>query len=237
MTSVEELRAEYAWRDGHIRRDEWVYSGNTPGEPSVVAEFQAPRPLILKEDEPLEFVIPAHETFTTDGTGGNQENFSLSHNAIDSPSTTSFVLFDDGARVKPDAVDFAADSFDYTSPNTGTTLDAYYVPRDPAAVRFRKVSPKGSVRQDVEEFPTVLAHTRDQSKDPLEFDLDRTPLQPVIPRKYDLQLIVDAPYPVDFEEDARGTEATNALLELPRLQTETKIDGLGGAVKADALEM
>jgi hypothetical protein len=190
---------------------------------------------VLREDREVDLAIPCHETKTTDGNGGDTETFSLANDLLDTPATEALVLYDDGSVVQPDSVDYANDSFDYTDSDTGSTLDVYYIPRDPASVEFRKVAPGGgqTIRQPLSDIPTAIAHTRDQSKDPLDFDLGRSALHGVVPRKWAIQMVVNAPYNVEFEEDSRGTSASNALLSLPRLQTEARVGGLKDAVKAD----
>jgi hypothetical protein len=235
MPSVKERLENAPWQPGTINRGDWEFSTNTTGEKSVVATYQAPRPLRIREDREFALAVPAHETFTVNSTADDQETFSLSHNLLDSPATVSLVLFDDGDTAQPDSIDYAADEFDYTSPNTDTTLDVYYIPRNPASVEFRKVAPGGgnTIEQPLFETPTVIAHTRDQSKDPLSFDLGRTALHDAVPRKWQIQMVVKAPYPVAFEEDTRNTSATNALLSIPKAQTEQRIRGLKDAVKAD----
>ena len=90
-----------------------------------------------------------------------------------------------------------------------------------------------TIEQPLFEMPTVMAHTRDQSKDPLSFDLGRTDLHDAVPRKWQIKMVVNAPYPVAFEDDTRNTSATNALLSIPKAQTEARVRGLKDAVKAD----
>jgi hypothetical protein len=223
------------WESGHLHLNEFDTYQGTAGEESVVAEFRVDRPIILREDRPVSLVVPAYETFTVDGSADNSETFSLSNNLLDSPASENLVLWDDGSRVQPDSIDYANDSFDYTSPNTGTTLDVYYIPRNPAEATLKKVGPGagGGINQELHDWPLALAHTRDQHEDPIEMDMNRTPLQPVVPRKWKVQVVVDAPYTVGYAEDSRGTHADNALLSLPRVKTEDKIEGLASAVKRD----
>jgi len=222
------------WQPGTISRRDWSYSTNTTGEASTVATYQAPRPLRIREDREMDLAVPAYETFDTGGAG-SQETFNLSHNLLDTPATEALVLWSDGSRVQPGSVDYAADSFDYTDGGSVETLDVYYIPRDPADVEFKKVAPGGgaTLEQPLFSIPTAIAHTRDQNEDPLSFDLGRTQLHDTVPRKWQVKMIVDAPYTVQFEEDTRGTSATNALLSIPRAQTESRIQGLKDAVKAD----
>ena len=230
------------WVPGSLTLREFDTQEGTPGEASVVAETKLGRPLQLRDDpdSELRLVLPAYEHFTTNGTADDQETFDLSHNAIDSPSTESFVLYEDGTVVEPDSIDYAAGSFDYTSTGTDTDLDVFYIARDPASVEIRKTAPGagGKVNQTLKEAQTAILHTRDQAQQEVRFGFERTPLQPYLPRKFKLQVVVDAPYTVAFEapERANGTpRARNALLSLPRFQTEARIEGLGSAVKQDMI--
>ncbi|WP_435362753.1 hypothetical protein [Haloarchaeobius sp. DYHT-AS-18] len=235
MSGVQKQLDNAPWRPGYISLRDWSFSANTTGEKSVVATYAAPRPIRLREDREMDLAVPAYESFTVDGTADNTETFNLANDLLDTPVTEALVLWEDGSPVQPDSVDYANNSFDYTSSNTGTTLDVYYIPRNPASVEFEKVAPGGgsTIKQPLFEIPTAIAHTRDQSKDPLSFDLGRTPLQDAVPRKWVVQVSVNAPYTVKFEESTRGTSATNALLSVPRAQTESRIPGLKDAVKAD----
>ncbi|ELY81003.1 hypothetical protein [Natrinema gari] len=230
------------WVPGSVTLREFETQAGTPGEASVVAETQVGRPLQLRDDEDseLRLVLPAHEHRTTNGSADDQETFELDHNLLECPTTESFVLYEDGAVVDPDSIDYDANAFDYTSAGTETDLDVFYVPRDPASVEIRKTAPGagGKVNQTLKEAQTAILHTRDQAQQEIRFGFDRTPLQPYVPRKFRLQVVVDAPYTVAFEapERANGTpRANNALLSLPRLQTEARIEGLGAAVKQDMI--
>ncbi|MFA9418460.1 hypothetical protein [Natrinema sp. HArc-T2] len=230
------------WVPGSLTLREFDTREGTPGGASIVAETKLGRALQFRDDpdSELRLVLPAYEHFTTNGTADDQETFDLSHNAIDSPSTESFVLYEDGAIVEPDSIDYANNSFDYTSSGTDTDLDVFYIARDPASVEIRKTAPDagGKVNQTLKEGQTAILHTRDQAQQEVSFGFDRTPLQPYLPRKFKLQVVVDAPYTVAFEapERANGTpRARNALLSLPRFQTEARIEGLGAAVKQDMI--
>ncbi|WP_435332839.1 hypothetical protein [Haloarchaeobius sp. TZWWS8] len=232
--SVQKQLENAPWKPGYISLRDWTFSTNTTGEKSVVATYAAPRPIRLREDREMDLAVPAYESFTTDGSGTAQTH-SLSHDIIDTPATEALVLWSDGSPVQPGSVDYAANSFDYTDGGAAETLDVYYIPRNPAVVEFEKVAPGGgsTIKQPLFEIPTAIAHTRDQSKDPLSFDLGRTGLQDTVPRKWVVQVSVNAPYTVKFEESTRGTSATNALLSVPRAQTEARVPGLKDAVKAD----
>jgi hypothetical protein len=230
------------WQPGKFALRDFSFEGpNTTGQESVVADIEADRPVALRDDKDadLTLVVPAWETFSTDATADNTETFNLSNNLTDSPSTASLVLWEDGTVVQPDSVDHANDAFDYTSSGTDTTLDVFYVPRDPADVHLKKVVSDGavSIGQNVYEENTAILHSRDQAEQPTEVDVSGSDLERYIPRKSNLQLSVDAPYTVRFEAPARanGTpRATNAIVSVPKFQTEQNVPGLLQAVKADA---
>jgi hypothetical protein len=239
MPGIQQRLDEVPWQPGHINTGEWEFSQNTPDERSTVATYKAPRPIQIREDRALDLAIPAFETFTTDGSGTAQ-TFNLSHSVTDTPATEALVLWakpqsegEPASRFSVDSIDFENNSFTYTDNSVTETLFVYYIPRDPAVVEFTKVAPGGgaTLEQPLFEVPTAIAHTRDQSEDPLSFDLGRTELQDTVPRKWRVNMVVDAPYPVRFSADE--TRATNALVSVPRAQTEARIRGLKDAVKAD----
>lgn len=230
------------WVPGSITLREFDTQSSTPGETSVVAEIKLGRPLQLRDDpdSELRLALPAYEHFTTNGTADEQETFELGHNLVESPTTQDLLIWEDGAVVQPDSIDYGENTFDYTSSGTETDLDVFYIARNPASIEIRKTAPGagGKVNQTLKEAQTAILHTRDQAQQEVRFGFERTPLQPYLPRKFKLQVVVDAPYTVAFEapERANGTpRARNALLSLPRFQTEARIEGLGAAVKQDMI--
>ncbi|DAC85271.1 hypothetical protein [Natrinema versiforme] len=240
--AVEDQLQAVDWTPGSVTLREFNTQEGTPGEASVIAETQVGRALQLRDDpdSELRLVLPAYEHFTTDANADNTETFELANTLVESPTTQDLLIWEDGAVVQPDAVDYGADSFDYTSSGTETDLDVFYVARNPASVEIRKTAPGagGKVNQTLKEAQTAILHTRDQAQQEIMFGFERTPLQPYLPRKFNLQVVVDAPYTVAFEapERANGTpRARNALLSLPRYQTEARIEGLGAAVKQDMI--
>lgn len=234
MTALEDLLGAANWRSGTLSRRQYDTEANTQDERSVVASFQADRPMVIREDRAVDLAIPAHETFTTDGSG-NEETHAVSYNLYETPVTEPLVLFSDGDPVNPDSIDFDADEFTYTDGGAAEELDAYYIPRDPVTIEFRKTAPGGgsTMREKLKQIPSAIAHTRDTAKRDSALSFSFHGLGGVIPRKWRLEVVVDAPYPIEFGEDTRGTTATNALLEVPKLQTEERLRGLKDAVKAD----
>ncbi|MBO4248869.1 hypothetical protein IL252_13675 [Halomicrobium sp. IBSBa] len=234
---MQRLREANTSRD-NITAGDFTFSTGSPGQPTTVAEYQPKRAVSVDGSRPFDLSLVAYETFTTDGTDGNTETFSLSHELIDSNVVTdSLVLYEGDKRVQPDSVDYAGDSFDYTAGGADNTLTAYYTSGAQALVELQKVAPNGT--------PDVLfsadmgmIHRRDQGKEPITVDADQSPLHPFVPADFTLALTITAPYTVAFATDANGsgTEvvATNALTDLPVRGAEGPIDGLKQAVATDA---
>lgn len=212
----------------------------TANQRSLVASYQAKVPLAVREDAATRLSFVTGEEFTTDGTAANAETFSLAHDLVETKNTQNFVLYEGGARVQPDSVDYAADSFDYTDDGTGNTLHAFYVARDPGAVTIERVAPKsGSQVSDlVGEDTTAGLADRDQNKEPVEFDFMH-PLDAVVPTDWKLNIYVDAPAAVRWDDSelttSNGDVATNAVVDLPIFQFERNVPGLQKAVKRAVL--
>lgn len=226
--------------DQSLGRQDFDLSPATANEDSLVAELKADVPLAIRENAAARIAFTTGEEFTTDGTAGNTETFSLSFNAVDTRNATSFLLYDDGAIVQPDAVDYSANSFDFTDGGTGSTLHAFYLARDPGAVRVEKVAPKagGQVSEDLLDDATSALVDRDQNKEPPEFQFSK-PFENVVPANWKLQVYVDAPAPVRWDDSnlttSNGDVAMNAVLTIPIFQFADKVEGLSDAVKASAL--
>lgn len=222
-----------------LRRTDFDLSAGTVGQRTRIARYQTELPIALRQDAPMRLVFVAREDFTTDGTASNTETFTLSNDLIQTPNTADLILYEAGNRVQPDAVDYDADSFDYTDDGTNNTLHAYYVARDPVRVDVEKVSPKaqGSVSEVVYDDVTSVLHERDQNQEPprFDFDTDANPLAPVIPRKWYLDVYAEGPVAFDWDDDTDGTTAVNAVLSLPIRRAEERVDGLSAAVKRDIL--
>lgn len=227
-------------RSQHLSRTDMDLTDGTAGERSLVASYKASIPLAVLEDAAARLMFVTAEEFTTDGTTGNTETFSLAHNAVETKNTQNFVLYEDGARVQPDAVDYAADSFDYTDDEASSTLHAFYVARDPGAVTIEKVAPKAGsqVSEQIGEDTTSGLADRDQNKEPVEFDF-MGPLEGVVPTNWKLNIYVDSPAAVRWDDSNLTTtnddEATNAIVDLPIYQFRSNVPGLEKAVKRAAL--
>jgi len=215
--------------------DDFETAVNQTGTDSEILSLQAETVLALRDGADLMVSIPAYETYTTDGTGGNTETVSLSHDLVDSPNTQSVVLYENGNRVTPDSVDYANNSFDYTDDGTGNTLHIYYIVGDAATLTVEKVSPGGKTSQ-AEQLKTLnagRANRQDQQEDPIDFQFSGSWLERFLATDMVLSVTIDAPYTVRFREDTDGTEATNALFHTTATQGATDAPGLLAAINDD----
>lgn len=209
-------------------------------EETIVATYEADVPFVVRDDIGSRIQFVTAEEFTTDGTAGNTETFSLGYNLVETKNTQNLILYDDGGRVQPDSINYSGDSFDYTDGATGSTLHAFYVARDPGSVRVEKQAPKTSsqISDDLTEDTTSGLSDRDQNKQPVEFEFTH-PLDGVVPTNWKLNITVDAPAPVRWDDDnlttTNGDEASNALVSIPIFQYEENIRNLEEAVKRQAL--
>ena len=203
---------------------------NTTGDPSVVAEYQVNRPIGLRNGKPYEVDIPAYESFTSDGTGGDSETFNLNHDLVDAESVPNdVVVYIEGTGyVQPDSVDYANNAVDATDPNTDNPVHIWYMAGDQARIVVRKTSPKG-VPEDVDEDDMGLKNLRNQHKDPLRFDFER-PYAGVIPTDWKVQIRIDAPYNVSWSEAGGDATPTNARISLPIFRARDNSPGLGSFI-------
>lgn len=220
-----------------LRRGDFETTNGTVNERTRIARYQAPNPLALRTDAPARIVFVAHESFTTDGTAGNTETFNLGENLIESPNTDNFVLYEGSSIVAPDAVSYSGDSFDYTDDGTSNTLHAYYVPRDPVKIAIEKTAPpsEGNLSYTVFDGVTSIVHSKNQNKEPIEFDANH-PLDLVVPKKWHLDVYADGPVAFEWSESTDGTVAINALLSVPIVQAKRDVEGLEQAVKQQVID-
>ncbi|MGB9987315.1 hypothetical protein [Salarchaeum japonicum] len=191
------------------------------GERTKVASHQFNRPVAVKDDETYNIDLIAHERRTSDGTTGTQEQFTLSHNLIESPSIpVDVVAFEGGSRLTVDSVDYDADTVSVTPANANSDIDIFYVSGDQAHLEIRKTAPNGTF-ETIDESDIGLANRRNQNKTPLRFDFDH-PLQGVIPTDWSLDIYVDGPYEVVWSMD-NGASATNQLVSIPIERSEREI--------------
>lgn len=224
-----------------LKRDDFTLTNATANQRSKIASYEAELPLVLRE-APLRLMLIVVEEFTTDGTAGNTETFNLANDIIESPNTQDFVLYENGAIVQPDSVDYANDSFDYTDDGTANALDAFYVARDPVQIEIEKAAPKaqGSVTQTVYDDVSSILHERDQNREPPRMDFEgQGPLAPVVPRKWTLDVYADGSPAFAWDDSDTATDnsatAINAVLSIPIRRAQRDVEGLGQAVKEDAI--
>jgi len=205
-------------------------STNTVGDPSVVAEYQVARPVGLRDGQPYEVDIPAYQSFTSDGTGGDSETFTLAHDLVDAESVPNdVVVFVEGTGyVNPDAVDYSNNTVDVTDPNANNPVHIWSMAGDQARLVVRKTSPKG-VPEDVDEDDMGLKNLRNQHKDPLRFDFDQ-PYAGVVPTDWTIEIRIDAPYSVSWSEAGGAAEPTNARISIPIFRARDDIPGLGSFI-------
>ncbi|MFB6302773.1 MAG: hypothetical protein ABEH78_07940 [Haloferacaceae archaeon] len=223
---------------GTLRRGDFTasaYSGG--GNETVVLETKADQPFALRNGVEYRLVPVARETFTTDGTGGNTETFSLSHDIIDSDQAEDLVLHEDGTGyVEEDAISYSNDTFDYTDDGTNNTLTAYYVTATQASWEIQKVGPGGSPDETLVQHDGGLVARRDPNRDPLEFDLRASPLQAVVPTNFRLQITVDGPYPAGWDPST-DPDPINFLVSIPIARARaSSVEGLESAVRRDSAE-
>ncbi|GAA0648749.1 hypothetical protein [Salarchaeum japonicum] len=191
------------------------------GERTRVATHQFNRPVAVKGGETYNIDLIAHERFTSDGTTGDQEEFTVSHNVFESPSIpVDVVAYEDGSRLSVDSVDYGADTVSVTPANADSTIDLFYVSADQARLEIRKTAPNGTF-ETIDEADIGLANRRNQNKTPLRFDFDH-PLQGVLPTDWSLDIYVDGPYEVAWSLD-NGASATNQLVSIPIERSEREI--------------
>ncbi|WBE14031.1 major capsid protein PB2 [Saline Natrinema sp. J7-1 virus 1] len=220
-----------------LERDSFEQHNGEAGTRSLIGSYRAPNPLVLRQNRPIRVIVTAFDSFTTDGNG-NSQTFNLSHDLVESPQSQDLMLFADGNRAKPDSVDFAADSFDYTDGGAAEDLAAFYISGADCDFEIEKQAPstQGSVSERIFEESLSLLHQRDQDEQARTFDLNASPLQPIVPRKWRLNVYAKGSYPVTWEDKDTGTTARNAVLSLPYKQGRNSVDGLSRAVAHDTVD-
>lgn len=196
---------------------DWQQSAGVDGEMTTIASVKPKRAIALRE-EAYNLDIPAYERFASDSTTGDTDTFGLSYYPMDAPDVpNSVVLYAGESRVSDSnfSVDFEANTVDYTGDETADDLHVFYLSAMQANVEMRKVSPGGTF-EDFDRADLSLVNAMNTTEDPLEFDFDHA-LQPVIPGYWEVQVRVDAPYPVRWEVDAGNGTATadQMLLDVP----------------------
>ncbi|WP_255198011.1 hypothetical protein [Halorarius litoreus] len=223
-----------------LGKGQFSLTDGTANERTMVASYQARGvPFEVREDAAARISFVTAEEFTADGTD-NVETHNLSYNLVETKNTQNLVLYADGSRVQPDSIDYAGNSFDYDDGGNNEVLHAFYVARDPGSVTIEKVAPKAqaSISETLTQDTTSALADRDQNKEPVTFEFTDA-LEGVVPANWRLNVYVDAPAPVRWDDDNLGTTngdvATNAVVSLPIVQYEQGVPGLEDAVKRSAI--
>lgn len=224
-----------------LKRGDFTLTNGTANARTKVASFRAESPIAFREDA-VRMMFVTVEQFQTNATAGDTETFNLSNDIIPTSNTTDFVLFEGGNRVQPDSVDYAGNSFNYTDNGTGNYLHAYYVFGDPVKVEVVKQAPKsqGRVEETVYDDVTSILHERNQHKEPPRMDFStRSPLAPVVPRKWTVDIYADGPLPIEWDDaneaNPQNTTAVNAVVSLPVNRAQRDVPNLAQAVKQDII--
>ncbi|MCJ0620113.1 hypothetical protein JZX76_11505 [Haloarcula hispanica] len=224
-----------------LERDEFDLFNGEAGSRSLVASYQAPKPLVLRQDRPVRVILTALDLDTATGDGAS-ESFDLSNEVIEAPNSVDVVLYADGNKVPQSdfTVDYVNNSYSYTDDGTAQELAAFYIARDPVQFQIEKEAPRsqGGVNEIIFDEPTSLLHTRDQNEQPRFFDVGDSPLHPVVPENWKVNVYADpdGAYGPAFDDSRNDTFAVNAILSLPYKQGAGSIDGLGKAVAHDIVD-
>lgn len=223
---------------GPLSKDKFDLSSDTANERTSIAEFEAPYPFAFRESE-VRLAFTTKDTFTTGGAGA-QETFTVSNGLAETANTQALLVWSDEAGadysvVQPDSIDYDADSFDYTDSGAVEELDVYYVPSDPLLIEVWKEKPgnTGAIGEMVYDDYTADLHIRDQNESAPKMTFNKSPLQPVVPRKWSVKVYSNGNYALAWKDDTNGTYASNAVMNFPVLRAGRDVDGLGRAVTQD----
>jgi len=129
----------------YLERPDFQMFPNQPNQWSKIAEAKVPFGYAYKVlPEPLEIYLSRKNTHTSDATAGNAETFNLDYDLIDSPNLGddkgALWLYDDDTLVAADSLDYAANTYTYTDPATGSTLESFGIFAE-GSVRIRGYTP------------------------------------------------------------------------------------------------
>jgi len=219
-----------------LKRQQFDLLDDVANKRTKIASYEVNRDLVFREAA-VRMMFVVHETVTTNSTAGDTETFDLSHNLIQTANTTPIVLYDSDERVQPEAVNYAADSFDYSDSDTGDELDVFYVARNPVQIEVEKSAPRaqGNVGEIVFDDVTSMLHERNQNKEPPEMDFDRR-LEKVVPKNWTIDIYAKGPVALAWEDDPGNVQAVNAVISLPITRLHESIEGLAQAVKQDIID-
>ena len=235
---LKELREADTYSDQFTRAD-FDLSAGVAGSNELVAEKQVLRPHALVEDVSIDVAIMAYEEFTADATANNSETLTLSHDPVDSTATPKpIVVYEGDSRLPIDSRDFENDTVTVTPANADSTLGVFYASGEQAQIAVQKTAPGSQAQETLYSGDIGLIHMRDTAREPITLNFSGSPLQPVIPTDWRLQVYVDAPYTARFAKDVGGDgteeQATNSLLGFAYRATKEDIEGLKTAVAQDS---
>jgi hypothetical protein len=235
---LKELREADTHSDQFTRADFDLFAG-VAGSNELVAEKQVLRPHALREGRPIDVAVMAYEEFTADGTAGNSETLNLSHNPVESTATPEpVVVYENDSRLAIDSRDYENNTITVTPANADSTLGVFYASGEQAQVAVQKTAPGAQAQETLFSGDIGLIHMRDTAREPITLEFDGSPVQPVIPTDWRLQVYVDAPYTARFAKDVGGDgsdeQATNSLLGFGYRATQEDIEGLKTAVAQDS---
>jgi hypothetical protein len=213
-------------------------SAATSDAEEEIATLKAPAPLVVRTGQRFEVSLPAYEQFSTNGTAGDTETFNLSHSIVDTPNTENLVLWEAGTYIGAegavDAIDYDANTFDYTDDGTNTTLHVWYISEASADLTVRKVTSSENSQQGLYDGNLRLVHNTNLSEQPETPDANRTKLNRVIATDMEVEVLLDAPYTFRWEDpDGDGAEPTNLLFSFPVNRAKRDIPGLEDPVSVD----
>jgi len=220
-------------------REDGTTDANVTGQRSRVARLRVDTLLRLHQgrDNPLRVAVPAYESFTSDGTGGNTETFDLSNDLLDAPVTESVDVWIGGSHYgSPDAVDYDAATIDVTDTGSNNTVHVWYTAADAATLELVKSTPNAGTNSSQELYSENLrlVHQTEQQEQPEFLTLNQSPLQEWVAEDMAVDVYVTAPYSVRFSDpDGDGAVPTNALLNLPAHEGKDTVPGMAAAVRAD----
>lgn len=232
MDLAETLQSVSTTRE-KLRQTDFEPSAHAGGSgESVIFSHKVVQPFALRQNARYRFVPVVRENFTTDGTTGNSETFTLANDLIDSDVSDNVLVYEDGNRISADSVDFANNEITVTDSTANSTLTTYYVSGEQASVKLRKVSPGGTTSESLVEFDAGLSNRRDPNRDPRRFSLNQSALQPVFARDFRLEWSIDGPYSAGA--DPSDPTPVNNLITVPIHRAGvSRIDGLSTALNKD----
>lgn len=213
-------------------------SAATTADREQIAEYKVPAPINVRGEQRFQVTVPAFEQFTTNGTAADTETFSLSNSVMETPNTENIVVWEGGTYVGSeaalDAVDYAANTFDYTDDGTNNTLHVWYVSDESATLEVEKVSASQNQQQGLYEEQLNLVHQTNQSEQPETPDVGKTPLNRTMAADMTFEVYLEAPYTFRWEDpDGDGATPSNLLFSFPVNRAQGQLDGLSDVVSTD----